>query len=207
MMTKVSGTAPDARRSRRLLVVMALLFMAPVAIAFMLYYGASWRPDGETHHGSLASPPRLLPQSSLPSATGDRTPPDFLRRQWTLLYVGSGSCDERCRQALYEIRQVRLSLNQNMDRVQRVFLYTGACCEQPWFSTEHAGLIAANVDGEDGRRLLEAIAGGAGDSVMNARRIYVVDPLGNLLLSYEPGTDPKGMIADLKRLLKLSHIG
>jgi cytochrome oxidase Cu insertion factor (SCO1/SenC/PrrC family) len=199
--------AQDKRRARRMLILLALLFIAPVATAFLLYYGGSWRPEGETHHGTLANPPRLLPEASLPSARGGATRADFLRRQWTLLYVGAGSCDARCRQALYEMRQVRLSLNQNMDRVQRVFLYTGDCCEHRWFSTEHAGLIAANVDGEPGRRLLDAVAGVEGERVMSAGRIYVVDPLGNLVLSYEPGAEPKGMIADLKRLLKLSHIG
>jgi len=206
-MTDSSPTAPHQRRARRMFILLALLFIAPVAIAFFLYYGASWRPEGETHYGGLAKPPRSLPEVSLPSAAGGRTPADFLRRQWTLLYVGPGSCDTRCRQALYEMRQVRLSLNQNMDRVQRVFLYSGECCEQPWFSTEHAGLIAADVDGEDGRRLLDAVAGHEGVGVLNAGRIYVVDPLGNLLLSYEPGAEPKGMITDLRRLLKLSHIG
>lgn len=206
-MTESSPMTPDRRRARRLLLLLALLFIAPVAVAFFLYYGASWRPDGETHHGVLANPPRLLPETSLPSPAGATTPADLLRREWTLLYVGEGSCDARCRRALYEMRQVRLSLNQNMDRVQRVFLYTGTCCEQPWFSTEQAGLIAANVDGDDGQRLVDAIAGSEGDDVVNAGRIYVVDPLGNLLLSYEPGVDPKGVIADLRRLLKLSHIG
>jgi cytochrome oxidase Cu insertion factor (SCO1/SenC/PrrC family) len=207
-MTEPSNqSTQDPRRARRMLILLALLFLAPVAIAFVLYYGASWRPQGETHHGVLADPPRLLPEASLPAAAGGKTPPDFLRRQWTLLYVGDGSCGAHCREALYVTRQVRLSLNQDMDRVQRVFLYSGECCEQPWFSAEQAGLIAANADDEEGRRVLDAVAGNEDAAVMEAGRIYVVDPLGNLVLTYEPGAEPKGMIADLKRLLKLSHIG
>src|SRR6185312_11456113 len=123
---------------------------------------------------------------------------------WSLVYMGAGACDEQCRKALYAMRQVRVALNQEMDRVQRVFLYRGDCCEQPFFGTEHAGLIEASTDSEAGRRIESVFAAPEPSS---AGRIYVVDPLGNLMMSYPPGADPKGMLVDLKRLLKLSHVG
>jgi hypothetical protein len=37
--------------------------------------------------------------------------------------------------------------------------------------------------------------------------VYLIDPLGNLLMSYAPTARPKGMLEDLKRLLGLSHVG
>jgi hypothetical protein len=37
--------------------------------------------------------------------------------------------------------------------------------------------------------------------------LYVVDPLGNLVMRYDAREDPKGLLTDLKKLLKLSHIG
>jgi len=40
-----------------------------------------------------------------------------------------------------------------------------------------------------------------------AGRSYLVDPLGNLMMSYPADAAPKGMLKDLKRLLRLSHIG
>jgi hypothetical protein len=41
----------------------------------------------------------------------------------------------------------------------------------------------------------------------NAEHIYLIDPLGNLMMSYAPDAKPKGMLEDMKRLLRLSHIG
>jgi cytochrome oxidase Cu insertion factor (SCO1/SenC/PrrC family) len=184
-----------------MLVILALLFLLPVALSFFLYYGAGWRPRGATNHGELIEPPRQLPTIALTRADGELLPPELLRGKWTLLYIGEGACDATCRRALYDMRQVRLSLNQNMDRVQRVFLYHGACCEQPYFADEQSGLIAAGVDTSDGERLLSLFpAAGTG-------RVYVVDPLGNLMMSYAAEAAPKDMITDLKRLLRLSHIG
>ena len=37
--------------------------------------------------------------------------------------------------------------------------------------------------------------------------IFIVDPLGNLMMRYDVRQDPKGLREDLKNLLELSHIG
>ena len=201
-MTEVS---PQTKKSRRLLLGIAAIFLVPVGISFWLYYGAGYRPGGQVNRGELIEPARALPPVSLATPDGSATGEQFLRDKWSLLYVGEGACDERCRQALYHTRQVRLALAEKMDRVQRVFLYQGACCEEPWFGTEQAGLVAASLDSSQGRELLGAFP--HPDSALAGGRIYVVDPLGNLMMSYAPGAPPKGMIEDMKRLLKLSHIG
>lgn len=191
-----------------MLILLALLFFAPVAVSFYLYYGApGWGPQSGVSHGELISPARPLPEVSLPMPDGSHSDPRFLQQKWSLLFVGEGRCDKVCRNALYEMRQVRLSLGREMDRIQRVFLYTGACCEQPYFANEHSGLIIVSADTEAGGRLLERFPSYGEAPVVQAGRIYVIDPLGNLLLSYPPQTEPKGMLKDLKRLLKLSHIG
>ncbi len=96
------------RRQRRLLVGLGLLFLAPLGGSFLLYYGSGgWRPGGHVNHGDLVDPPRPLPSLALPLAESGHTDPDFLRHKWTLLYLGSGSCAERCRARLYDTRQVR----------------------------------------------------------------------------------------------------
>lgn len=202
-----TSTADNTRaaRSRRTLLLLAAIFLLPVAVSFYLYYSAGWRPGGQVNRGELLSPPRLLPAVSLPTPEGIDTSPELLRGKWSLVYAGAGSCDAQCRDALYKGRQVRLSLNEKMDRVQRVFLFTGGCCEQPFFGTEHAGLVAASLDSPGGRQLLAAFPDPQGAPVSG--RLWLVDPLGNLMMSYPPDAPAKGMIADLKRLLKLSHIG
>lgn len=190
-------------RQRRQLLLIALLFLLPVALAFYLYYGhGNWRPADTTNHGELILPPRALPAVTLRGPAGSASERPF-DNAWSLIYVGDGSCDARCREALYVMRQVRLALNRDSDRVQRVFLYRGDCCNEPYFSQQQQGLIRLNLDSDVGGRLLRAFPAPAAES----GRIWLADPHGNLMMSYPSGVDAGGMLADLKRLLKLSHIG
>jgi cytochrome oxidase Cu insertion factor (SCO1/SenC/PrrC family) len=188
------------RRQRRLLVGLAVLFFAPVGVAFYLYYGAAgFSPVHRVNRGALVEPPRELPAEALPLEGGGSTDAHFLEVKWTLLYVDAGACAETCRRKLYETRQVRLALDRDMPRVQRVFVALGACCDTPFLSREHPDLITVRAGSTDA--LVTALPeAGAG-------RVYVVDPHGNLMMYYAPESPPQGLLEDMKRLLKLSHIG
>jgi hypothetical protein len=132
-------------------------------------------------------------------------PADLLRGKWTMLFVGDGACDERCRKLLYLSRQSRIALNKDMDRVQRVFLATSGCCDRAYFSGEHPDLtVVLPRDEATGRALLAAFPGTA-DAV--AGRLYLVDPLGNLVLSYSSAAPDEALLTDVRKLLRLSHIG
>lgn len=204
-MTKVESG--QQVRNRRQMWVLIGLFFAPLVAAFVLYYGMEgWRPAGSTNHGDLVSPPRTLAQGALPTQDGS-TSADFLHGKWTLFYVGDGQCDARCREALILIRQTRLSLNDDLSRVQRAFITTGNCCDQTYLTAEHAGIITVLGDSEAGKRFLQDFPVYGGAPVATAGRIYLADPLGNLMMSYSPTATPKGLLEDLKKLLKLSHIG
>ena len=205
------NAVPDsqqAARGRRTLVALAALFFIPLLIAFWLYYGGStWRPVGGSNKGDLIDPARPLPSVSLPTPSGTATDEGFLRGKWTVLYVGDGRCDERCRKALYLSRQTRIALNKDMDRVQRVFLASGNCCDSAFLGSEHPDLLVAKLEGTGAESLLAQFPVLDGQPVAQAGRIYVVDPLGNLLMSYSAAAPDKALLQDLKKLLKLSHIG
>jgi len=200
---------PDTvRRGRRQLLGLAALFFVPLAIAFWLYYGpTSWRPSGGTNKGELIEPARPLPAASLRRPDGSRTGSEFLRGTWTLLFVGDGACDARCRKALYLTRQSRVALNKDIERVQRVFLVTDHCCDRAFLAAEHPDLVVALLEGPEGTSLLGAFPVYGGVAPATAGRLYVVDPLGNLMMSYAPDAPDKALLTDLQKLLRLSHIG
>jgi hypothetical protein len=193
------------------LIGLALMFFAPLGVAFYLYYGhGTWHPGGRVNAGELIEPPRPLPSLALPLQSSGETDPDFLRRKWTLLYAQQGPCAERCRSRLYETRQVRLALDRDMDRVQRVFIADGDCCDFQFLHEQHPDLITVRMSPAAAPLLaLLPRSGndGAGGDDANAQRIYLIDPLGNLMMSYAPGAKPKGLLEDMKRLLRLSQIG
>jgi len=194
------------RRQRRLLIALALLFFAPLGLAFYLYYGhGSWHPGGHVNAGDLVQPARPLPSLSLPLWGSGTTDPNFLKRKWTFLYVAAGPCAEACRTRLYDTRQVRLALDRDMDRVQRVLVADPDCCDARWLHEQHPDLITVRA-GAAAAPLL-ALLPGQDSTAAAAPRVYLVDPLGNLMMSYASDAKAKGMLEDMKRLLRLSSIG
>jgi len=189
-------------RNLRTLAALAALFLLPLGLAFFTYYGSGWRPAGRVNHGVLISPARPLPPPSLPRvslAAAHGTP---LRGKWSLVYVGNGACDSACRQALYVMRQTRLALNNDMTRLQRLFLASGDCSACEWLARADPGLDVLDAGGAAGAALLREFP-----SPRREHSLFVVDPLGNLMMSYDVRGDPHGLLEDLKKLLKLSHIG
>jgi hypothetical protein len=201
------------RRQRRVLIGLALLFFAPLGLAFYLYYGhGTWHPGGRVNAGKLIEPVRPLPAVALPLLGSGNTDPNFLKGKWTFLYVAFGRCAADCRTRLYDTRQVRLALDRDMGRVQRVFIADADCCDAQFLHEQHPDLITirpgaaaapllALLPGIDG-----AIAGNSSNAA-SAPRVYLIDPLGNLMMSYAADVKAKGMLEDMKRLLRLSSIG
>jgi hypothetical protein len=204
----MTGSDAAPQRSRRPFWFLVALFFAPLLLSFALYYGGSgWRPAGSTHHGDLIDPARPLPKVALPTPDGAELSFDSLRGKWSLVYIGDGRCDSECQAALVHMRQSRLALGDDMTRVNRLFLSTGECCDRSYLDQEHEGLLIARVDNAPGQELLAAFPSYAQEPVSTAGRIYVVDPLGNLMMSYAPDAPRKGLLEDMEKLLKLSHIG
>lgn len=189
------------RRGRRQLLIVAAVFLVPVIIAFALYYGQIWRPAGSSNKGELISPARPLEATGLRKADGTPADAAALQGKWSLIYIGDGACDAACRQSLVFARQSRLALNNEMTRVQRMFLSTGNCCANDYFKAEHEGLIVYDVSSPEAQALLAQFPAERTNS------LFIVDPLGNLMMRHDASHTSKDLLTDLKKLLKLSHIG
>ena len=182
-------------RGRLQLVIVALIFFGPLAVAAWLYYGpAGWRPGDTTNRGELLQPVVALGDSTLDTAVDA----PLFKGHWSLIYLERGRCDAACQDRLVRIRQIRLATGSEADRVQRVFLSDGPMPDPDWLAAGHAGLITARP---------------ARDTVFAARiealdsGFFIADPLGNLILSYPLSTQAKPIYEDLKKLLRNSRIG
>jgi len=181
---------PVQVRGRRPLLLLVVLFVAPLGSAFLLYYGSGWRPAGHTNHGQL-----IVPVVPVPGAA--------FGGKWSLVVIGAGEagCDASCRDTLIYARQTWLSLGKLTPRAQRVLLGGEGCCDRDYLQREHPGLLSLPAD-EAGTAALRQLF-----PPPREHAIYVVDPLGNLMMRYDVRDNPQGLRDDLKKLLELSHIG
>lgn len=198
--------AARPKSSRLILLGLFLLFAAPLAAAFWVYYGTGWRPSGATNHGTLIEPVQQLPALQFNDPQTRPAVEKLFLGKWSLVVVADGACDDVCRSTLVYARQTHIGLGRLSTRVQRVLLVPGQCCDRDYLTREHAGLVIADLGGAEaalgaGRNaLLGAFGGGR-------QQVFIVDPLGNLMMRYDTQLNPKGLRDDLKKLLDLSHIG
>jgi cytochrome oxidase Cu insertion factor (SCO1/SenC/PrrC family) len=185
------------RAGRLQLLLIAAVFLGPLLVAAWMYYqGDSVQPRGRTNHGAL-----LEPIESLADKLPDSTIHTFYQQSWVLLYSQDAACNAACEDALYTLRQSRLMLGKDMDRLTRVFLHGNTPPDTVFLAEKYAGLMTM----EDSN--LTRLLNNKRPANLPANGYYLVDPLGNLVMYFRPDLDPSEMVDDIKRLLKLSRIG
>jgi cytochrome oxidase Cu insertion factor (SCO1/SenC/PrrC family) len=204
----MTTTVTNPARGRRQLLLVAGLFLLPVLAAYVLF-GLGWRPEKTGNHGELVSPARPVGEAALMTLAGGPFRFSQLQGKWTLVYFGPAECLKPCADNLYKMRQAVLAQGKEAERVQQVFIVTprrgldvlpntlkdypdvqaltGAAAEIKKFSAPFSLPVGTPLDGLD--------------------RIYLVDPLGNFILSYPAQADATGLRKDLARLLRVSRVG
>ena len=182
-------------RGRLTLLAIAVIFALPIATAVYFYFSDDgWRPGDNIQHGDLITPPRGLPDTALVTDSEAA-----LREVWSLVVLTGDSCDQACRDALVKIRQSRLWLGPKINRLQTVLLPADAAALESTTAAEHPKLIVGEP------RLTAEIRRVIGS--YNNGQIFLVDPFGNMMMSYKPGADMGDIRKDLGHLLRISNIG
>ena len=189
--------AVHRKKARLQFVLIAIVFIGPLIAAALLYYeGDAVQPTGRTNHGTL-----LEPIANLGKRLPGSTVVPLYDQRWLLLYSNGGDCDQACREALYKLRQSRLMLGKEMDRLTRVFLHGDTVPDTVFLAAEHPGLITM----EDGN--LRGLLQNKRPADLPAGGFFLIDPLGNLVMYFRRDLKPADMVDDIKRLLRLSRIG
>lgn len=183
-------------RKRKLLLLMALM-IAPIALSYLLFFWGG--PSGSVNYGELIEV-KVLPDVALRKTDGVTFNISQLRGKWIMLVVDSGICDESCRKKLYFMRQVRLMQKTEMERIERVWLIDDDKIPKSVILKDFKGTVLINAKGSE---MLKAIPA----KISQHDHIYMIDPLGNLMMRFPKDVDPSRMAKDLKRLLKVSQIG
>ena len=195
---QASARSVAATRAGRWKMLLLLLVCAsPVVASYFTYYLI--RPQGRTNYGELIQPQRTMPALSGVNAQGQSVPLDSLKDQWLLVSVADSACNERCQQHLYLQHQLRETLGREKDRLDWVWLRTGATDLSPALreATQSAAVLQLERSA-----IASWLAPAAGAQLED--HLYVVDPLGNWMMRFPADLDPKQVQRDLNRLLRAS---
>ena len=177
--------ADPVKRGRVKLALFALFFALPVAASWLIW-GFGLVPGTTGNYGTLIAPRQV----SLP-------PSNELKGKWVLVQFDGGACDAGCERKLYIMRQVRRAQGKEMQRIARL-----------WYVTDGVRPRAELLGAIEGTVVAPAPTGAdfPAETIVTDH-IYLVDPLGNLMMRFPRDPDPSRLIKDLQRLLRASSFG
>ncbi len=187
-------TAAEVRRGRIKLLLLLLVAASPVIASYFTYYVI--RPEGRRNYGELVEQ-RPLPNWAGTNLQGQTVPLDTLKHQWLLVSVADSACDATCQQHLYLQRQLREGLGKDKDKLDWVWLHTGAGEVPETLKPALASATALRVDAE---QLAAWLQPAPGQSLSD--HLYVIDPMGNWMMRFPANADPKKTKRDLDRLVR-----
>lgn len=208
------GAEQNKLRSKTPLIIIMLMSLAPLVAALIVYFIPELRPEGSAAYGELVEPQRPMPNAKdLPLMTLDGKPFDLssLKGKWIMMAADGAACPEACARKLYIIRNTHASQGKHVERLARVWFITDDAPVPEKVLEAYKGAVMVRVNPVV---LQQFLLGGAAGSVTpeQARQglstpIWVIDPLGNLMLQYPAVADPEMFRKDIRKLIKSSRIG
>lgn len=187
------------------LLAIAALFLLPLAAAVLMFKGQLPLMSGETvNQGSLVQPPVALDWSLAEPATGLPLTEEPLG-SWVVLFPVNQTCDQACLQKVTGLRQVHRATGREQERIKLVLLSDTQLEEntrQQLLGVYPQFHLLADPSGSLHQALQRAKPSVAGSALQPT--VYLVDPLGNIMMTYETADSETRLSKDLKRLLKWS---
>ncbi|MGZ8180330.1 MAG: hypothetical protein ACXWT1_00075 [Methylobacter sp.] len=189
--------------------ILILVIFGMSIIPFLIAWGLKENPQllkGQTNHGQLITPPVMTERSDLsgfdPFSTENMSE---LSGHWLLVnIIPNSGCNEACIEALHKTKQIRLMLNKELTRTRRIVMVlkdiTPEAASKWWVDDQT--LLRVKPNDAVAKKIAEIRQGDIPDGML-----LLMDPLGNLMMQYEPGFDPYDVKSDLMHLLRISQIG
>ena len=210
---ETAANPKQIRNARIKLVLLFLLFASPVVASYLTYYVI--QPQGRTNYGELIVPQRPIvqlrfapPTPQVPQVpqvhqspqsagrSGELDAPSF-KGKWLMVTALTRADLVSLERRLYLMRQVRLTTGKDMDRIERALVLLDDSVPATTVIEQHTGLNLVRLPVTDWRDTFRS----------GSDRIYLVDPLGNLMLVFPFDPDPSKMKKDIAKLLRASRIG
>jgi hypothetical protein len=198
----------DVKKKNKLTIIFIIvMFISPLFLSWYVFnYTDFLEMRGMSNKGDLIIPPKTLDDLSLIDPL-DNKRNDSLYGKWTMAYI-SETCDKKCMDNVYRMRQIHLAMDKHSLRVQKVlFLIDQSPNELKESLINFKGQQVVDSKGLNLDDLLSNFKLNNSDNPIDANRLYIIDPLGNLMMSFSPDANPRDIYKDLKKLLRNSRIG
>lgn len=183
------------------LTLLALVLLAAIVTSF------ANRP-GQDFRGSLIRPPVPAPDFVLTGQAGENVSLGDFRGRYVLIFFGFVNCPDICPATMAMLNQARAALGDQAGQVQVVFVTTDPDRDTPQaiaaylerFDPSFVGLTGPLPD-------LQKVWADYGVTVLDGGEthstyVYLIDPEGNLRLTYTSFSDPAEIAADLRLLFQ-----
>ncbi len=191
------STPPRAAqtKARRTLLMLVAVFALPLVLAWVFTIGPfDWRPEKTVNFGVLLKPPLQLRSYGVMDATGAALNVDAVARDWFLVVLRGAACAEPCQGLLQIAERIRIAVGRDGHRVTLASLgpddRASAPRGQSWLLPTDGKLVGA-LRRATGEPQLDTV-------------LLIVDHQGRVVLIYPPAEDGRGVLSDLKRLLRAS---
>jgi len=186
-------------RSNTTLWLLLASFLVPAIVAYGYFFFGD-RPSVASN-GELINPIIDIESLKLTDDTGQILTREELTPKWRMYYLTGASCDARCESDLYDMRQINIALGKNQDRVQHAVIHL-----------QKPDLNYMNLLDAEHKNAVRVYSTEQNTAVLNSGAssngyIYLVDPLGNIMMKFPNGLGAKLILKDINKLLKISRIG
>jgi hypothetical protein len=197
---------------RLALLIIAAMFVLPLVLAWLVYSGSlDFKPGSTRNLGKLVEPPLPIDWSVTVMQAGEANLAVEIEQgsgvfdeHWVILQAVPSGCDDSCLKKVFDLRQIHRASGRQQVRIRLALLLDDSSpADQaqsllaiyPQFNLikDPSGLL---------REALEEIQQNLSGQAGPARGVYITDPLGNIMMYYQAGSDPAFIKQDLKRLLK-----
>ncbi|MGK0297539.1 MAG: cytochrome oxidase Cu insertion factor (SCO1/SenC/PrrC family) [Gammaproteobacteria bacterium] len=191
------------------LMSLLVVFSSPFLVAWLIYNYTGIGKDGETiNYGELIKPPWTISNTVLLDAvSGETSRP--LYGKWNFLYYSTDQCSSKCQNDITKLQELRFATGDNADRIEILLLADDIATSTlpDMLANESFWTNVLILMRPDIQPIEENDYETRGSLSTMAQGIYLIDPLGNILMKYNFDSDAAGILRDLKRLLRFSRIG
>jgi len=197
----VNQVENQRRRGRWSMFAVLLVCAAPILASYLTYFFI--KPEGRTNYGDLIDP-RQYPIPAMASTSLDGEPVTLADYQgkWIMLKVGGSACDQKCQDMLFAMRQLRTMQGKDAERIERVWLITDKEPLETFMLRVNDGTRFVRAPADVVNKWLPLEPGGKVEE-----HIYLIDPLGHLMMRFPKDAEPSKVKKDMVKLLKASAIG